>query len=260
VSQELELDGDPRSALQDLVLPPAPPSLRARLTEIAAHPPAAYRRRWWPALVRASAAFIVIALVAIAFGIGSPRSIPATGLTARPSLDALATPSTNTPSSTGIGSSDTLPNPGGTCSAGQFSIGAPTLSYGYSTFGSALVFVTVPFRNQGTSCVLALPRAFGVAPAIGPFHAAPAVNAGLATSWASEPGDSMHVVIGAWWWVGGNANGTPVASAPPCAEPIFDVARLEFPFATGHAVIELPTTWREICSSPPSLSVTIEIK
>ena len=154
-----------------------------------------------------------------------------------------------------------LPNPGGTCSASEFALGTPTYSYGYGTLGSTVVFVTVPLRNTGPSCLLELPGTIGVAAAGGPFSAVSVTNIGIAPAWSSESGQSLPLVLGASWWAGlRDANGNPVGSAPPCVDPILDVTRLELPFAVGSAVVDLPTTWREVCSSPASVSITLETK
>jgi hypothetical protein len=165
------------------------------------------------------------------------------------------------PTPTAIPSSTLLPNPGGTCSASQFALGTPTYSYGYGTLGSKVMFVTVPLRNTGASCVLNLPAVIGVAAATGPFQSVPVIRPGPVTSWASESGQSLPMVIGAWWWVGvRDESGNAVLSAPPCADPIFDVMRVEFPFALGSTMIDLPAAWDEVCSSPASLSVALETK
>jgi hypothetical protein len=154
-----------------------------------------------------------------------------------------------------------LPNPGGTCSASQFALGTPTYAYGFGTLGSTLVFVTVPLRNTGRSCVLDLPATVGVAGASGPFYAVPLTNSGRVTAWSSETGQSLPLVLGASWWVGTrDANGNAVGSAPPCVDPILDVTRLELPFASGSAIVDLPMAWREVCSSPASVSITLETK
>ena len=176
----------------------------------------------------------------------------------------VAAPETSTvpePGPSEIASSAPLPNPGGTCSATKFVLGTPTYSYGFGTLGSTVVFVTVPLRNRGASCVLDLPEMIGVAAATGPFHTVPVTKSGTVTAWASESGQSLPIVIGASWWVGArDANGNAVGSAPPCADSIFDVTRVELPFAVGSTVIDLPTTWHEVCSSPASVSVTLMTK
>jgi hypothetical protein len=165
------------------------------------------------------------------------------------------------PSPTEIASSAPLLNPGGTCSASHFVLGTPTSAYAFGTLGTTVVFVTVPLHNAGASCVLDLPEMIGVAAATGPFHPVPVTKAGRVSAWASESGQSLPIVIGASWWVGArDANGNAVGSAPPCADPIFDVTRVELPFAVGSTLIDLPTTWHEVCSSPASVSVTLETK
>lgn len=165
------------------------------------------------------------------------------------------------PGPTEIASSAQLPNPGGTCSASQFVLGTPTYAYGFGTLGSTVVFVTVPLRNTGASCVLNLPAIIGVAAATGPFRSVPVIRPGPVTAWASESGQSLPMVIGASWWVGvRDESGNAVGSAPPCADPVFDVTRVELPFASGSTVIDLPTTWHEVCSSPASVSITLETK
>ena len=165
------------------------------------------------------------------------------------------------PSPTEIASSAPLLNPGGTCSASHFVLGTPTSAYAFGTLGTTVVFVTVPLHNAGASRVLDLPEMIGVAAATGPFHPVPVTKAGRVSAWASESGQSLPIVIGASWWVGvRDSSGNPVRSAPPCADPIFDVTRVELPFAIGSTLIDLPTTWHEVCSSPASVSVTLETK
>jgi BNR/Asp-box repeat len=165
------------------------------------------------------------------------------------------------PSTTEVPSPAPLPSAGGTCSASQFVLGTPTYAYGFGTLGTTVVFVTQPLRNAGGSCVLDLPEMIGVAAATGPFHSVPVSKAGTATAWASGSGQSLPIVIGASWWVGvRDENGNPVGSAPPCSDQIFDVTRVELPFAFGSTLIDLPTTWHEVCSSPASVSVTFQTK
>jgi hypothetical protein len=187
-----------------------------------------------------------------------------TAVDARGASETISDPETAigaAPSPTDVVPSAELPNPGGTCSASQFVAGTPTYSYGFGTLNTTVVFVTVLLKNAGASCVLALPRTVAVANAIGPFHLVPMSNASPVTSWASGPGESLPLVIGASWWTGArDSNGDPIGSQPSCADPVADVTRLAFPFATGTSVIDLPAVWREVCSSPPSLSVTFETK
>jgi hypothetical protein len=143
--------------------------------------------------------------------------------------------------------------PGGTCSASQFVLGTSQHSYGFGTFGTTVEFVTQPLRNAGGNCVLRLPEMIGVASASGPFEAVRVENAGTATSYTIHSGQSLSVVLGAWW---------PVNKQPdpryPCAGALSDVTRAEFPLASGSTKIDLGTTYYEVCPAPPTMSVTIE--
>lgn len=172
-----------------------------------------------------------------------------------------------TPGPSEIASSAPLPNPGGTCSASQIVLGAATYGYGFGSFGTMVVFVTQPLRNVGGDCVLHLPVVIGVAPPTGPFVSVTVIDAGTTMlSGDNSPemsarirsGESMSIVLGDSWW--GDPNGIPSGSAPPCAGGIRDVTRVEFPFASGTKQIDLPTTWREVCSSPASVTVTLQAK
>jgi hypothetical protein len=157
-------------------------------------------------------------------------------------------------------SSTPLPSAGGTCSASQFVLGTPTSSYGFGTLGSTVVFVTVPLRNTGSSCVLALPEVIGVASATGPFESVPVTRSGIATSLASDAGGNVQVVIRSSWWIEVRDSNGNLIGPGPCANPIASISRIEFPFASGSTEIDLPTTWRDVCSSPPSVSVALVTK
>jgi hypothetical protein len=184
----------------------------------------------------------------------------------RAQLDALVAsfqfnpPVTETPppsaNATELPSSDPLPNPGGTCSAGQLVVGTPTWGYGYGTIGTTVVFGTVPLRNTGGDCVMRLPSVIGVATATGAFQAVAVRNTGIAISWNSGAGESVPIVLSASWPVGGQ----PLFSARPCADPIDDVTRVEIPLATGTIELDLPITLHEVCSSPASVSMSFETK
>lgn len=157
---------------------------------------------------------------------------------------------------TELASSDPLPNPGGTCSASQLVPGTQTWGYGYGTIGTTVVFGTVPLRNVGADCVMALPTVIGVAAASGPFHAVAVRNTSPVTSWGSGSGQSLPIMLSASWPVGGQ----PSVSAPPCTDPIDDVSRIEIPLATGAIELDLPIVLHEVCTSPASVSMTFETK
>jgi hypothetical protein len=144
--------------------------------------------------------------------------------------------------------------PGGTCSASQFVLGTSHYDYGYGTAGSTVEFVTQPLRNAGGDCVLRLPTMIGVASATGPFEAVSVENAGTATtSFKIRSGQSLSVVIGAWWPV--NKQPDP---ANPCAGAINNVTRAEFPLASGSIDIDSGTTFFEVCPSPATMSVAVK--
>jgi hypothetical protein len=168
-----------------------------------------------------------------------------------------ATLPTPSASPTEVASSDPLPNPGGTCSASQMVLETPTWGYGYGTVGTTVVFGTLPLRNVGGACVMQLPTVIGVGAASGPLHAVAVRNTlGTATSWGSGPGQSLPIMLSASWPVGGQT----AFSAPPCADPIYDISRIEIPLASGAIELDLPIDLREVCTSPPSVSMTFETK
>lgn len=174
-------------------------------------------------------------------------------------LQAFLAPSPSA-SPTELASSDPLPNPGGTCSLSQLVLGTPIWDYGYGTLGTTAVYGTLPLRNVGGDCVMALPAVIGVANANGPFHAVAVRGTSPVTSWSSGAGENVPIMLSDWWWVGVQpADGTPFP-APPCTDPIFDVSRVEIPLASGSLAFDLPIVWRVVCTSPASVSITFETK
>jgi hypothetical protein len=163
-------------------------------------------------------------------------------------------------SPTKLTSSDPLPNPGGTCSASQLVLSTPTWGYGYGTLGTTAVYGTLPLRNVGGDCVMALPAVIGVANANGPLHAVVVHNTSIVTSWSSGAGDNVPMMLSASWWVGVQPDKATPFPAPPCTDPIFDVSRVEIPLATGSLAFDLPIIWHEVCTSPASVSITFVTK
>lgn len=187
------------------------------------------------------------------WGLGEPTTGAGSGSSTAPSATLPAAPSP-----TAVGAPSEVPGIGGTCSASQFTLDQATSAPGFGTVGTTSVYVTQPLRNTGSDCVLELPPTIMVASATGPFQSVTAVNAGTASSFTIRPGQSASIVLGAWWWTGGSTeNGTPL-SAPPCTDPITDVTRVRFPLALGSILIDLGTVWHEVCSSPASVSITVE--
>ncbi|MGH2466852.1 MAG: hypothetical protein ACRDGL_03875 [Candidatus Limnocylindrales bacterium] len=106
--------------------------------------------------------------------------------------------------------------------------------------------------------MLRLPGMIGVASAIGPFHNVPVIDPGTATSWDVKAGQSLSIVLGDDWWTGiRSATGATAFPPPSCADPVHDVARVAFPLASSSNEIKLFTVWREVCSSPASVSLTV---
>ena len=215
-----------------------------------------------------SAMCICLGLIA-----ASCTSLPAP--TIQPSAPVLAagptSPSATVPGPstrpTEVASSSELPSGGGTCSATQIVLGTATYDYGFGTFFTTSVSVTQPLRDIGGDCILHLPALIGVAPATGAFEAVAVGDAGTengtggytpAMSAKIPSGRSLSIVIGAWWWSGARPDtGTPFP-APPCAGPINEVTRVEFPLATGTLHIDLPVVLKQVCSSTASMSLTIK--
>ncbi|MGH2406461.1 MAG: hypothetical protein ACRDF7_00090 [Candidatus Limnocylindrales bacterium] len=134
--------------------------------------------------------------------------------------------------------------------------GTATSAYGFGTLGTTSADLTQLLRNTGGSCVMDLPGMIEVASASGPFQAVPVVNVGIVSAYNLGSGDSLAIVLSAWWWTGVRPdNGTPLP-APPCAAQINEVTRVKIPLASGSIQIDLETVWRQVCSSPASVSAT----
>ena len=178
------------------------------------------------------------------------------GSTWRPA-DLTATSVTRaTPEPTEVASPSPVPSSEQTCSASQFVLGKATSTYGFGTFGMTSVYVTQPLRNGGGNCVLHLPGTIRVASATGPFQTVRVVNAGTASSFSIQSGQSLSIVLGAWWHIPGLPSGTGIP-ATQCTGAISDVSRVEIPLASSSIQIDLGTVWHEVCSSPASVSLTV---
>lgn len=212
---------------------------------------------------------LIVVLVALLLRGGSTPGVPIGGATSPgPSTSPSATVPAVTPRPTATISPAQLPSAGGTCSASQIVVGKSTYGYGYGTIGTTSVYVTLPLGNVGGDCVLHLPAMIGVAPVTGPFEAVSVEDNGTESATGENSpaqsarigsGRSLSIVLGAWWQIGilGPDKGTPFP-APPCLNPISDVTRVAFPLATGSLQVELPTAFKQVCSSPASTSVTIK--
>lgn len=193
----------------------------------------------------------------------SPRpSTPPTVATAQ----AAAVP---TPTSTAV--HVVLPDPGGTCSASQFVVGEATSQFTFSTLYSRHVIVDQPLTNTGAPCSLALPKVIGLASATGPFAAVEIPNMGhdvcvngdchyvYPTSFEIRSGQTVNLVLNAWWWSPGRSDSATDPPAPPCGVAIDDVMRAEFPMAAATMIeVKWDTVLEEVCSSRVTMNITIE--
>ena len=153
--------------------------------------------------------------------------------------------------------SSPLPSAGGTCASGQFVLGRATSGYSFSTAGTRAVDVVQPVRNTGRACVLRLPAMVGVASATGPFRPLPVLGGGDAASFDIAAGQSLSLVVRGWWWTGWTSDTGQTPPPPPCANPVSEVTRIEFPLASGTIEIDFETAWREVCTEPVSASVSV---
>jgi hypothetical protein len=158
-----------------------------------------------------------------------------------------------------------LPNPGGTCVAAQFDVGAATLIGEPATFDSVHVGIEQPLTNRGANCTLALPKVIGLAGSIGPFTAATVGNLGgescsngkcvniYPTSFSIRAGASVRISINAFW---SDAALFGASAAPDCASPLHDISRALFPIATGQIEIDWHPALADVCA-PRDFSMTV---
>ncbi len=215
-------------------------------------------RSAYPFGIAGTAVAVVILLVALVSRGGWSPGEPTGGASGSESSTTPSATVTLAPSSTVVVPPSRVPGVAGTCSASQFVLGKATSAPGFGTVGTTSVYVTQPLRNTGGDCVLDLPATIRVASATGAFQPVTVVNAGTGTSFTIRSGQSVSIVLGAWWWIGGSADNGTLLSAPPCTDPISDITRVEFPVALGSIQIDLGTVWHEVCSSPASVSVTVQ--
>jgi hypothetical protein len=175
-------------------------------------------------------------------------------------------PSATPRTPTGTSSAPQLPNPGGTCRLNQFVTGPATSQYDFSTAGSRVAEAFQPLANTGDDCVLAVPKTIAMAGATGPFVAISLRDAGQQVcvdnackevypgSYKVPSGQSVRIELRAYW------PSDPTSSSPPppaCADPITNVTRAEFPFASGSIEISWDIPFREVCSSAGSVAITV---
>jgi hypothetical protein len=151
-----------------------------------------------------------------------------------------------------------LPSAGGTCTAKQLVLGVPESAASNSSIGFRAVNVLQPIRNDGEQCLLKLPTTIAVSPASGEFALRPVGPAENQTSFRIGAGESRLIILHAWWWVGSPSTGGDTPPPPPsCSQPIIDVTRVLFPFASGSAEIDFVSPWHEVCLMPTRVTVTV---
>jgi hypothetical protein len=163
-----------------------------------------------------------------------------------------------------------LPNPGGTCTAAQFTSGEVVVAGEPGAVMTEHVLVFEDLRNAGQACVLAQPKIIGLAAGSGPFVAftAPSLgqvvyvgNAGhyvYPTSYPIRAGQSFRIEINAYWWFAPGANAETRPPGYPCNDPITAIDRAEVPLATGVLQIAWNRPFAEVCTTPPSVSIGFE--
>jgi hypothetical protein len=253
------IESELRSWFKSRRTPAAPPTLRAFADHVGSgsRPTAPVRRLsfgWRQAPgTRLAAAATAIAIVVLAGGllvVGGQRGPAAP----------TASPVTSQPVKTALTSPSPVPSAHGTCSASQFVLGKATNAYAFGTLGTTSVYVTQPLRNTGENCVLDLPGTIRVASATGPFQTVSVGNMGTAASFNIGSGQSLSIGLRAWWWLGVYPDkGTPLP-APPCADPISDVSRVEIPLRSDSIEIDLDIPWHTVCTSPASTSLALVTK
>jgi hypothetical protein len=153
-------------------------------------------------------------------------------------------------------------------------VGQATSQYETGTIVSSHVGIRQPVQNTGADCVLELPQVVGFADQTGAFQAVEVGNLGqevcknappgagvdricndvYPTSFQVKSGQTVTIEFNASWYNGNNPGFTP----PPCAGTVSDVTRAEFPLASGSIEIAWDTALLEVCTSPSSVSVTVD--
>lgn len=204
----------------------------------------------------AALCFVVVVLAWRGYDAG-PQGPGGSGIASLPSTATSMTVPARTPGSTATASPAPLASVGGTCTASQFVLGTATNAGEFGTLGRVRMIVTQPIRNAGASCVMEAPTMIGVASDAGPIEPVAVLNRGTATSFEIGAGQAASIVFEARWWMlsGPDSSGT---TPPPCIDPIRHVTRAEVPLAAGLLEIDLGTVWREVCTSPPSVWLSVE--
>lgn len=208
------------------------------------------------ALAALALSLVIVVLASRGYEAGR-QGAAGSGIASVPSAAPSMTIPTPTPGSTATASPAPLASVGGTCTASQFVLGTATNAGEFGTLGTIRMIVTQPIRNAGASCVVEVPTMIGVASDAGPFEPVAVLNRGTATSFVIGAGQAASIVFEARWWMLSGPDSSAM-TPPPCIDPIKHVTRAEVPLAAGIIEIDLGTVWREVCTSPPSVWLTVE--
>jgi hypothetical protein len=107
----------------------------------------------------------------------------------------------------------------------------------------------VPITNSGPTCTLGIPHLVQVATPDGAQHRVAVADAMTTTTFVAKRGQTFTAIIGASWAF----PGWPTPS--PCVAPIDNVVRVALPVEGGVLDIALDMAWKEVCSSPASVSL-----
>ncbi len=177
---------------------------------------------------------------------GKPESpMPTTPVAIASASPQLTVPPSATPSD---------PPGAGSCSADQLVLAEATNDWFFTTVGSQKNGVSQPFSNRGGACLLVLSNSIFVARSSGAPIPVEVMVVGK-NSYSLAVGDTGSIELTATWSTG---DVIPGQTPGPCEGSIEGVRSVEVPVASGRLLINLGTVWREVCSSPASVTITVK--
>jgi len=179
-----------------------------------------------------------------------------------PSAAASQLPSPVAPSAVAI----QLPSPGGTCTVDQFVVVPGGGSYDAGPLFTRVGAAFLRLRNVGEACLLARPTIIGMTDASNAREAVEVVNAGYwdcsggacrkvdATSFEVAPNQIGRIALRVQWpWSDDPMNPPPQA----CDDPLVNVTRVQFPFASGVHEMTLNAPFDQVCPGAGSVEITV---
>jgi hypothetical protein len=237
----------------------------AHAATLAVHPPRPARRGVPIGVAGTFVAAVVVIGALAARGSGPPSpGQPNGGVGADPSAGGSVSEPASSPTDVAASLPAESDNPaaspsqsvsGPICTADQLVLGNVTIAPGYGALGTDAVYVTQSLRNAGEDCVFNVPETIGVSSTGGQFQMVTVQNTAISPAVGIPSGATASIVLGTWWWVSGHASGRE--SAPPCSDVVEDVSRVSIPQASGTIEVDLGTVWREVCTTPASVSITV---